>query len=410
MKTDSSSVQLEGPFVYGHTFNDQQIAIYKGKEAISFTDLERLNTAAYLIATENCLGTKWDTFDYIEFVGGTLKNLFYCSGLKREKQDKQLVYSLQDDSQKHKFSIGSMNCKLEIRSITTRKFGVTGNQLSNSNVHLLLKFDTIQPLEQAFIYIQKMKNMLSFMSFRKNVGFDEIYLHHNQHGLSKMQVYLKEDDGYTEKNIMSNITFSDLGESVGRLASVIFNNVDKKPSYEISFLPNSDKDIRWISDDKIRLICSSLECELEFFHNSESNVDKELQDLIELIKKIVKDHRESPNRLADKTYDLIFSSIRHWTMPASDRFCELYHYYADEMGSLAANIFNPNKAIMSDEDIQEFVKYRNNITHGSYRMMNEKIATTAFMLQGLVYCCILNRIGMSRDEIQILCKNRKILT
>ena len=80
MKTDSSSVQLEGPFVYGHTFDYKQIAIYKGEETISLTDFKRLNTAAYIVATQNALGTKWDTFDYIEFTGGTLRILFFVQG------------------------------------------------------------------------------------------------------------------------------------------------------------------------------------------------------------------------------------------------------------------------------------------------------------------------------------------
>ena len=97
-------------------------------------------------------------------------------------------------------------------------------------------------------------------------------------------------------------------------------------------------------------------------------------------------------------------------MSASDRFCELYHYYADEMCALAENTSNPNEARISDKDIQEFVKYRNNITHGSHRIMNTQIATTAFMLQGLVYCCILSRIGISKAEIYRLCQNRKILS
>lgn len=80
------------------------------------------------------------------------------------------------------------------------------------------------------------------------------------------------------------------------------------------------------------------------------------------------------------------------------------------MCALAENTSNPSEAKISDKDIQEFVKYRNNITHGSHRMMNRKIATTAFMLQGLVYCCILSRIGIGKAEIYRLCKDKKILS
>ena len=65
---------------------------------------------------------------------------------------------------------------------------------------------------------------------------------------------------------------------------------------------------------------------------------------------------------------------------------------------------------LSDEDIRFFVKYRNDITHGSYRVMDQKIALTAYLLQGLVYCCLLTRIGISRDKVTSLCRSNKILS
>lgn len=410
MKTDSSYVELNGLFVYGRTFNYKQIAIYKGENTISFTNTKRLNTNAYIVATDNALETKWDTFDYIEFIGGTLRNLFFCRGLQEEREAGRLIHFFQDDSKQYEFQIEDTACSLEISSITTQTFKITGNQLLNDNVRLRLRFGTQQPLEKVFSYIQKMKAMLSFMTFRKNVGFDEINLGHNQRKWSKMRVFLKEDTAYTEKQIMRNITFSDLGKAVGKLASIVFNNVDKKPSYEINFLPESDQNIGWINNDKIRLICSALECELEFVQDLNLSQNEELKGLIRLVKKTVKNYRKSSHKLADKTYDLIFSSIQHWSMSASDRICTLYHCYANEMCALAESTTNPSETKLSDKDIQEFVKYRNNITHGSYRVMDTRIATTAFMLQGLVYCCILNRIGIDKAEIYRLCQNRKILS
>ena len=70
---------------------------------------------------------------------------------------------------------------------------------------------------------------------------------------------------------------------------------------------------------------------------------------------------------------------------------------------------NLAEADISDEDINQFVKYRNNITHGSFRVMESSIAKTAYILSGLVYCAFLSRIGVSREKILYLCKNRQLL-
>lgn len=410
MRTDSSVVKFEGPFVYGCTFWRGNIAIYKGEEAISCACLTRFRTPAYMVAVENCLQTKWETFDSIEFVGGTLKGVFPCSGVQGEKQGKTFVYSLLDDSKKYSFRIGGRMCSLEIMSSTTRSVGVKGHYLANDKVHLWLKFDEAQPLEDAFMYIQKMKSMLSFMVFRKNVGFDEIFLHHKQEGVSKLQVYLNEDYAYAEKDIYSNITFDDLGDSVGHLASVIFENEDKRRSCKINFIPESDRDAKRVSDGRIRLICSSLECESGILPKGETPEDNELKYLVEQVTRVVKNHRESPQKLSNKTYDLILSSIRNWSMSASDRFCKLYRRHADEMRTLIAGKLLPDYDTLSDEDINGFVKYRNQVTHGSHRMMSTKIAATAFILQGLVYCCILSRIGLDKSRISRLCSEGKILS
>ena len=70
---------------------------------------------------------------------------------------------------------------------------------------------------------------------------------------------------------------------------------------------------------------------------------------------------------------------------------------------------NKSRFIICDSDIKAFVKYRNDITHGRHRILDEIIAVTAHVLAGLVYCCLLNRIGMERSQILDLCKCGKIV-
>ena len=50
-------------------------------------------------------------------------------------------------------------------------------------------------------------------------------------------------------------------------------------------------------------------------------------------------------------------------------------------------------------EIEKLVIYRNDITHGRYRVNNLDVACATLCLMALVYCCILTRIGMKKDHI-----------
>lgn len=65
---------------------------------------------------------------------------------------------------------------------------------------------------------------------------------------------------------------------------------------------------------------------------------------------------------------------------------------------------NHTQVIITDGLIKDFVKYRNDITHGKHRILEVGIAITAHNLCGLIYCCVLDRIGVTREKISELCQ------
>lgn len=407
MNSDYSEIKLDKKFLYGETYGSKNIAIHKGDNPISFSGATVLNTNAYLIAVENVLGTNWESFDSIEFIGGVLNNLFFCNALTCEPKDNgDILFHRNKAHKRWEFEIeDGCKCELIVSSWIKQHSGLTGISLSNNTVDMQLRFSEPQSLEDAFKLIWKVKNILSIMVGRANVTFDEIYLRHNNTRLSKMQVFMKEETKPVLKDIMRCITFYDLDKSIPALFKVVFDSKDAMPSYEIGFLPNSGKDFSLITNEKIRLICSSLECELSFLGNLNQPEKENLQELIQSVKSLVKEHRNGTRQLSNRTYELIFSNIRHWEMSAGDRFCALYHRYETEM-----EVLNQSGMSIGDNEIHALVKYRNDITHGSYRVLNEEIAATAYLLQGLFYCCVLDRIGVSRDKIRLLCCDKKILS
>ncbi len=407
MKPNHTEIHLDGNFLFGQTSGYNSIAIFKGDSIASFSGTTVLNTSAYLVAVENGLGTNWGSFDSIEFTGGILNSLFLCDALECEDMENgDILVHRQNTHKRWAFEIDNgCECELIIGSWIKQHSGIAGVSISNNVVDMRLKFSKPQALEESFKFVWKVKTVLSIMAGRANVSFDEIYLHHNSPGLSKLQLFLKEETAPVTKDFMRCITFYDLGEATSTLFSMVFNSKDATPSYEIGFLPNSGKDFGLISNEKIRLICSSLECELSFIKDLIQPEEENLQKLIQSVKSFVKDHRNGNEQLSEKTYSLIFSSIKNWEISASDRIWALYCRYRTEM-----EILNQTNMPIGDNEISSFVKYRNNITHGSYRVLNQEIAATAYLLQGLVYCCLLTRIGVDRDKVTLLCRNKKILS
>lgn len=159
-----------------------------------------------------------------------------------------------------------------------------------------------------------------------------------------------------------------------------------------------------MTNTKIKEICSALECELNFIDDIGIEEQSNINGLIETVKTVIKAHRKGDHKLSPKTYDVINNSMQYWTMSASDKIIMLYKKY-DEV----IQVLHPEGIPLMDDQISKLIKYRNDITHGRHRIMNNEIATTAFALQGLVYCCLLKRIGLNDEEIMTLSKDRKLL-
>lgn len=86
--------------------------------------------------------------------------------------------------------------------------------------------------------------------------------------------------------------------------------------------------------------------------------------------------------------------------------------YTDTGAERIENCFFEFQPLMGEyisrKQIDELVKYRNTITHGSFMPLDNKIAETAFVLMELVYCCILKRIGLTDKVIKDLFKRHLI--
>lgn len=409
MSTDGKmhSVKAIDGFIFGYTHERRRIAIYADDAKISVVGKGTLNTGSYIISTSNTYEQELGMYKAIIFSGGTINSLAMPYGYEQEHlDDGNILLRHKDDSKEYTFKINEQVCKVSIFSSSSTHLGIDGLKIKNDTMNFMIEFPEEQPLKKIYEHIAKIKELLAFMTFRRNVGFDEIRLFQYDERfenrlMAVAKVYIKEKEDFTKKSIWENIGFGDLGESMENMLELIFNSEDNKPSLVLGFIPQNDSNINIMTNMKLREICSALECELSFINDIKSEENENLKSLIGELKRIIKEHRKSSDALTQKTYDFIFSSMSHWSLSASDKIIELYHRYEQQMQLLNSESIN-----LTDEMIEEFVKYRNKITHGSYQVLNYNVAITAHVLSGLVYCCLLKRIGVSDVRILEWCSTK----
>ena len=396
-------------FLMGKTHQGYDIGIYLSKHQISPWGCHTIHTSSYILSESNVLESDMEGFWGIEFVGGTLNNLYNRDSDNIDLSNSgELTVKLIEDKVEYEFDYENEKWRIIIGSSSHFGSGVDGLHVENDGAYVRFEFQTYKKRIEAFKYLSLIEEMMSFMTGRDNVGVEKILLlkKKDEHGFmwSSSRLYVRTDEKLTERHLYNNIQFLDLGERLPNLIKILLRNTDKEPTYMLGFIAKNDRDAVMMTNAKIKEICSALECELTFIDDIGVEEEENLKELVQDVKRIIKEHRKGEKKLSSKTYDVINNSMQYWTMSASDKIIMLYRKYDDIM-----QVLHPNGIPLMDDQISKLIKYRNDITHGRHRIMNNEIATTAFALQGLVYCCILKRIGLSDDEIMTLSRDRKLL-
>ncbi len=400
----TSTVKPVDGFIRATSHNNHKMLMYVGQNDFPIVNAMNMGISSYIVSSTNVLEYDISFYDGILFVGGTLAKLKHPRGMKIEydtEQERDYIHYC-DDEQKFSFSTDGFNCDVAIGSNTTEHYGNEGRFFKNGEVYLKMSFDKSQKTSSIYRHYSILCEILSFLTNRKNVGVEKIFLLQKDVPIGETktsfeiaQVFIKQEKEQTQKQQYQNLEFECLGESTGKLFEIFYKTQDKKRSYSLGFYPEDDKKGTLITNEKVRLVCSALECELSFVKKIENEEKEKINALKEDIKPIIEKHKTSSDRLRDKTYSLIESSMSHWTTAAADQFKALYHMFEEEMA-----IANQSNRVIGEAEIEAFVKYRNDITHGSYRVLDSTIAYTTYLMTCLVYCCFLTRIGINRERIR----------
>ena len=399
---------VEG-FLVGDTATGHKIAIYTNDGITITSGISKINTFAYIVSKGNFSPIDDHEYDGIEFEGGTLNHLFLRRAIDFEwnTEGSHTITPIRNYKD-YKFDVEGITFDMTIGNSFSVRHSDDGIEVRDTDVKLSFKFSKKQKLANLLKVVTVIKKVLSFMTFRENVGFGTINLllqdNEIQRPITIANLFLRQDYELETKRYGECITFDDLGDCIKNLIILFYENNENKPSYMLGFIPENSKKVGSISNTDVKEICSALECELKFIKDINGDNNKDLNDLIDDVKNIVKQHRKGQNKLSDKAYSMIFGSIKNWSMSASEKITLLYKRYEKALLCL-----NDSEINIGEAEINQFVKYRNYITHGSYRVLNMEVAITAYVLSGLVYCCILSRIGLEQQKILELCHYRKII-
>ena len=401
----TSTMKPVDGFAQAYTHNGHKMLIYIGEHDFPVVNTMKMGLSSYIISTSNIFDYDLSYYDGIEFVGGTLTKLKRPRAMqtKYDEKTKRTYIEKNDDAQTITFETDDFICDVKIGSYTNENHSLASKSIRNDRVYFRMMFNKKQTTSSIYKHYNKICELLSFLTNRKCVGFEEMYLLQKNIPIGRStgtgktaKVYIEQQVTYSQKQPYHNLEFELLGDAVGKLLTILYSPKERKKSYSFGFFPDNDDDANIVNNQIVRSVCSALECELGFVKDITNDESKKIKELRKKLQPIIDEHKASEDKLKEKTYSLIESSMSHWSMAASDQIKELYHRYDEEMKLIA------DKALMviEDDDIDRFVKYRNDITHGSYRVLDHKIAFTTHILACLVYCCVLNRIGIPRESIR----------
>ncbi len=387
-------------FIVGRTAAQRYVYIYAHQDLKIWHELT-LHTWGYIVSSSPDI----QAYQILCFKGGILNKLFYQSSVKFEYTDAdETKVQYRDDTLSYPFTGKKWKGRISVYSSPLERMSAEkGESIQTGGTCLEISFDgekELQTFPEVFGYLL---NLCQFMAFRRNVSFAEVAFLRPDDRFPEMTVSLAdchihyEHTLNTEKPIHSCLTFNTLGQSVCGLLVSIMENTPKKPRFNIGFLPEDDKTVTYITGMKIREICSALESEMELA-NIQVQQEEAFDALVNRLKAVVTESRDGDHPLPDpKVYDYLFGTLRHLSGALSDRMEKCFLDCQPLLGEA-----------LSRRQIDELVKYRNTITHGSFMPLDPNLAETAYVLIKLVYCCVLKRIGMTDSTIRELFRWRLI--
>lgn len=420
---DYSKIVQVNKYFHGTTHDGSDIAVYCGSRTFpSIRAVANFSSNVYAVQNGNLGTCNWDNIGAIEFRGGTLDSLFFSTDTPYEFVGRAIQISPPTSPFSFSFTYNNSCISVISGNRSCETYNSNRVELIGRTRYLTLQFSKPISFGEVSFHIEKIKTLLSFMTFRQNIDFDEIALHEDSSSLSfpldTALVYSKGPLIATQKKPLNNICFNDLDVTISSLIELIYCEQKNNPFSFMNFIPANDSNSYSLTNDMVKGIVTCLECEIARLRgndveliepDSKSEIylaeEKELSALKKELHSTIKGFQKNHHRFSKKTSDMLKGTIDHMTLADADKFFLLYSNYQNLICKLFCHFdIKPTK-----EDIERLIIYRNRTTHGEQEVLDEHIVAASIHLIGLIYCLILHSIGIDDRQLEQLCSRHFLL-
>lgn len=431
-------------YIWGKTDDNKVIAIFV-RQSFRISQSRVIYTWNYILSS--CAGSTVDLMKHfrgIRFENGGIKSIFPCNALRRnwEVEDrarkennseilayeifpdtKELHISSQDFMQIKKIDYSKyrkIDCTWKFSSRIMQRISMReGITLQNTTSVLDIMFEEDKDYTTFYDFFGYLRTILSFMTFRSEVGFEKVYLlkqNPERDSLNDFaECFIKSSNAMEETRTFNEVIHIwTVTEDIFKhlfISAVLHNGKYGNGEYAplpISILSTSRKNLYKITPSMIKEICSCLEVELD---SAGIGIEKgnEFKQLVNEVKSVVKKHCGGENPLEKGVYDQIFGSIKHWGDSLADRAIKAWNEYKEELKPFVSQTGFLLETDEMNEPILELIKARNSITHSGFSDFDEDVKEAAFLMYGLIYVLALVRLGFDREFIEDLMRQHFIV-
>lgn len=415
---DYSKLAQSNKYFHGTTHDGSDIAVYCGSRTMPpIRTVAIFSSNVYAIQKGNLETCNWEKIDAIEFRGGTLDSLFFSIDSPYELVNGAVQLSAPKSPFCFSFDYNGSCIYVKSGNQAHETYDLNRVELIGRTRYLTLQFSEPISFGAVPFHIEKIKTLLSFMTFRQNVDFDEIALQEKTSFppllMDTALVYSKGSSTVTQKKAPNNICFNDLDVTLSSLIELIYCEQKNNPFSFMNFVPEDDKGLGRVTNDMVKGIVTCLECEIARLKKSDDitsaiqdnkndtyiQEELRLQSLVKELQKVAKDFQKKNGKFSKKTNDMICGRLKYMTIADADKVCLFYVKYQ----KFIRKLFDKFEIVPTEDDIQNLIIYRNRTTHGTQAVLDEHIVTTALYLTGLIYCMILHSIGIDDKNLEQLC-------
>lgn len=412
LKDNNNTINL-----YGETSNGEPIAFIKLSLKMVGRGIYRSFVPAYIIGNCNAISPLPEIKNFKKMIlkGACVDYLYNPRQLIKElsatKKFKPIIKFNEMKNVRKRIKVNNDNWNFGVAWNMPYK---ERNTIINLNAGLSIDFQNLKNVDEIIEYYIKIEKLFCFLNNRKHVIFSSIKLYKDikfyDDILKKVKkdyitfvlnINERKDVEYDLPDKHRQISILDLNNHI----EAIYNGINEDPFIDES-LPNNTYESNHVSVENFIRTTSAFESEFDrtypkYKTNKKGNykrVKNKILDYIEECKKGESNHTieyinefyNAIDNLEGTLPEQICCALKEFTKPLEKLKQRLFVHY---------NITKVNNAELA----QQFARKRNYIAHGRELQEITDIEIVVYILvERLIYCLLLKRVGCSIDEITII--------